>query len=314
MRYIEVRFAPQLHVHAGLRDATTWCARSTAASRRAADAFNARPEVASRRASRASTPASSSARCASSPPEFSPGYRRFFEALPEAPREPRSTRPPASRSRARPRACATRRACWSSGIDLAGPGEGLSGGGPPRGLPGRARGVPRQDRARGRGLRARVDLPGDRRPARRPHRPRHLALRRDARSTTRASPTARRYVERPRAVHRRQAHHDRGLPDLEPADGARARGRPAPPPVRRDAQAPALARRSAPTTGWSRTRRSRTRSRARSRRSRSPPREVRDILIYGFKRSFFPGTYLEKRAYVRQVIDYADRVLAAVTP
>jgi adenosine deaminase len=39
-------------------------------------------------------------------------------------------------------------------------------------------------------------------------------------------------------------------------------------------------------------------------------REVRDMLIYGFKRSFFPGTYLEKREYVRQVIDYADRVLA----
>jgi adenosine deaminase len=38
-------------------------------------------------------------------------------------------------------------------------------------------------------------------------------------------------------------------------------------------------------------------------------REVRDSLIYGFKRSFFPGTYLEKRTYVRQVIDYADRVL-----
>jgi adenosine deaminase len=38
-------------------------------------------------------------------------------------------------------------------------------------------------------------------------------------------------------------------------------------------------------------------------------REVRDILIYGFKRSFFPGTYLEKRAFVRQMIDYADVVL-----
>jgi adenosine deaminase len=38
-------------------------------------------------------------------------------------------------------------------------------------------------------------------------------------------------------------------------------------------------------------------------------REVRDSLIYGFKRSFFPGTYLEKRQYVRQVIDCADRVL-----
>ena len=40
------------------------------------------------------------------------------------------------------------------------------------------------------------------------------------------------------------------------------------------------------------------------------PREVRDILIYGFKRSFFPSTYLEKRAYVRKVIDYTDRLLA----
>jgi adenosine deaminase len=38
-------------------------------------------------------------------------------------------------------------------------------------------------------------------------------------------------------------------------------------------------------------------------------REVRDILVYGFKRSFFPGTYLEKRAHVRQMIDFADSVL-----
>jgi len=38
-------------------------------------------------------------------------------------------------------------------------------------------------------------------------------------------------------------------------------------------------------------------------------REIRDILIYGFKRSFFPGTYLEKRAYVREAIDYTDKIL-----
>ncbi|MCX6545951.1 MAG: adenosine deaminase family protein [Acidobacteria bacterium] len=46
-------------------------------------------------------------------------------------------------------------------------------------------------------------------------------------------------------------------------------------------------------------------------------REVRDILVYGFKRSFFPGTYLEKRAYVREMIDFADSVIddnASVRP
>jgi adenosine deaminase len=39
--------------------------------------------------------------------------------------------------------------------------------------------------------------------------------------------------------------------------------------------------------------------------------DLRRILIYGFKRSFYPGPYLEKRAYVRSVIDLSDRVLAA---
>lgn len=33
------------------------------------------------------------------------------------------------------------------------------------------------------------------------------------------------------------------------------------------------------------------------------PRELRNVVIAGFKGSFFPGTYNEKRAYVRQVID-----------
>jgi len=36
--------------------------------------------------------------------------------------------------------------------------------------------------------------------------------------------------------------------------------------------------------------------------------DLRHIIVYGFKRSFFPGTYLEKRAYVRQVIDYYEKV------
>ena len=36
--------------------------------------------------------------------------------------------------------------------------------------------------------------------------------------------------------------------------------------------------------------------------------DLKRSLIYGFKRSFFPGTYLEKRRYVRQVIDYYDKI------
>jgi adenosine deaminase len=36
---------------------------------------------------------------------------------------------------------------------------------------------------------------------------------------------------------------------------------------------------------------------------------LRDCLIYGFKRSFFPDEYLEKRRYVRQCIDYYDQIV-----
>jgi adenosine deaminase len=39
-------------------------------------------------------------------------------------------------------------------------------------------------------------------------------------------------------------------------------------------------------------------------------RQLRDIIIHSFKRSFFPGTYSEKRAYVRKVIDQYDATLA----
>ena len=41
------------------------------------------------------------------------------------------------------------------------------------------------------------------------------------------------------------------------------------------------------------------------------PEELRNSIIHGFKRSFFNGQYREKRAYVRQMIDYYDRVMAA---
>ena len=39
-------------------------------------------------------------------------------------------------------------------------------------------------------------------------------------------------------------------------------------------------------------------------------KELKDIVIYGFKRSFFPGSYLEKREYVRRIINYYNRIEA----
>jgi adenosine deaminase len=41
------------------------------------------------------------------------------------------------------------------------------------------------------------------------------------------------------------------------------------------------------------------------------PGQLRNTIIHGFKRSFFPGSYAEKRAWVRQIIDYYDAVTAA---
>ena len=38
------------------------------------------------------------------------------------------------------------------------------------------------------------------------------------------------------------------------------------------------------------------------------PAELHRLTLHGFKRSFFPGSYKDKRAYVRQIINYYDRV------
>jgi len=38
--------------------------------------------------------------------------------------------------------------------------------------------------------------------------------------------------------------------------------------------------------------------------------ELKNYVIYGFKRSFYPDLYKEKRKYVRQAIDYYDSILA----
>ena len=40
------------------------------------------------------------------------------------------------------------------------------------------------------------------------------------------------------------------------------------------------------------------------------PAELRNMILHGFKRSFYPGSYLEKRAYVRQIIDFYDQIVA----
>jgi len=38
------------------------------------------------------------------------------------------------------------------------------------------------------------------------------------------------------------------------------------------------------------------------------PKELKNFVIYGFKRSFFPGSYLKKREYVHQIIEYYEKV------
>lgn len=38
------------------------------------------------------------------------------------------------------------------------------------------------------------------------------------------------------------------------------------------------------------------------------PKELKNFVIYGFKRSFFPGTYIKKREYVHRIIDYYEKI------
>ncbi len=38
--------------------------------------------------------------------------------------------------------------------------------------------------------------------------------------------------------------------------------------------------------------------------------QIHDTIVYGFKRCFFPAPYTERRTYVRQVLNYYDKVMA----
>ncbi len=38
------------------------------------------------------------------------------------------------------------------------------------------------------------------------------------------------------------------------------------------------------------------------------PKELKNFVIYGFKRSFFPGSYIKKREYVHQIIEYYEKI------
>ncbi|RUO30623.1 adenosine deaminase family protein [Aliidiomarina sedimenti] len=39
-----------------------------------------------------------------------------------------------------------------------------------------------------------------------------------------------------------------------------------------------------------------------------PLKRLKDIVAYGFKKNFFPGNYIEKRAYAKQTLEYFDQV------
>lgn len=40
------------------------------------------------------------------------------------------------------------------------------------------------------------------------------------------------------------------------------------------------------------------------------PKQLKDIVITGFKRSFYHGPYTERRVYVREIMDFYDKVAA----
>ncbi len=305
VRYIEVRFAPQLHVQPGF-DVSHVVRSVDRGLRRAAAEFNGRPAV---RSGREPAFAAGILLCAMRffRPEFSLGFRRFFEALPEAPQK--EIHAVASLEVARAAARLRRdEGLLVVGIDLAG----------------QEKGYPAEDHRDAYQIaheaflgktvhagedygpesifQAIGDLHADRIG--------HGTWLFDATKITSASiRDPRRYVEdlaefiadKRITIEVCLTSNQQTVPEL--ADDLR--------------QHPfaEMRRRRLSTTFCTDNRLvSHTTVSHEIRRAVEAfgltPREVRDILVYGFKRSFYPGTYLEKRAYVRSAIDYANRLIA----
>ena len=304
VRYLEVRFAPQLHVRAGfeVKDVVAAVDRGI---RRAAQAFNRRPEVDSGTEPRF---AAGIILCALRffAPGFSAGYRRFFDAMPMAP--PIEVYQAASLEVARAAARLKAEGLLVVGIDLAG----------------QERGYPAEDHAAayqvaheaflGKTVHAGEDYGpesifqaiGDLHADRlghgtwlfdesKVHDPRHADRHRYVEDLVQFVADKRITIEVC------LTSNQQTVPEL--ADDLRKH------PF-------AEMRRRRLSTTFCTDNRLVSRTTVSHEISRAVeafalgPREVRDILIYGFKRSFFPGTYLEKRSYVRTVIDFADRLLA----
>jgi adenosine deaminase len=309
VRYLEVRFAPQLHVQPGftMPDVVRAVDRGL---RRAADAFNRRPEVASGQEPRF---AAGIILCALRffLPQFSSGYRQFFDAMPEAP--PREVYAAASMEVARAAARLSRdEHLLVVGVDLAG----------------QEKGYPAEDHrqayqvAHGAFLGKTVHAGEDYGPESIFQAITDLHADRIGHGTWLFDHTKvhdpkitdkRRYVEelaqyvadKRVTVEVCLTSNQQTVPDLATDLRLHPFGE--------------MRRRKLSTTFCTDNRlvsdTTVTNEIARAVEAFDlSEREVRDILIYGFKRSFFPGTYLEKRTYVRQVIDFANKVLSGGLP
>src|SRR3990172_343058 len=271
VRYVEVRFAPQLHVRPGFEvpDVVRAVDRGL---RRAALAFNARPEVA-----QGQEPpfAAGILLCAMRffRPEFSLGFRRFFETLPEA--SEREIHAAASLEVARAAArLKNEEGLLVVGIDLAG----------------QEKGYPAEDHAKayqighGTWLFDETKITSPRIRDRKRYVENLAEFIADKRITIEVCLTSNQQtVPELSADLRRHPFGEmrrRRLSTTFCTDNRLVSHPTVSHEIARAVEAFALT-----------------------------PQEVRDSLIYGFKRSFYPGTYLEKRAYVRQAINFANRLL-----